>query len=176
MGTGGAKLGSLGAYHEMAAVAALPHLDLALGEDLGGFHILQQSAVALLVMLFNGGDQAELGSQLGETLLLGGLGETGVHVGPLIVFAGSGGSQILGGITDAFQLLEPHLSVLFFIVRSLQEQGRDLLIAFLLGLGCKIGVLVAGFGFAGEGGPKIFFGLGACIFVCHGNNLLHIRL
>ena len=42
--------------HNVTAVAALPHLDLALGEDLRHLHIVQQGTVALLVMLFNGGD------------------------------------------------------------------------------------------------------------------------
>ena len=45
--------------HNVTAVAALPHLDLALGEDLRHLHIVQQGTVALLVVLFNGGDQAE---------------------------------------------------------------------------------------------------------------------
>ncbi len=40
--------------HDMPAVAALPHLDLALGKDFRHFHIVQQGTVALLMMLFNG--------------------------------------------------------------------------------------------------------------------------
>ena len=66
MGAGGAQLRCAGADDQVAAVAALPNLDFALGEDFGGLHILQQGAVALLVMLLNGGDQTELGSQLVE--------------------------------------------------------------------------------------------------------------
>ena len=54
----------------MTAVAALPHLDLALSEDLRHLHIVQQGTVALLVMPFNGGDQAETLGQLMETCLL----------------------------------------------------------------------------------------------------------
>ena len=64
MGAGGADVGGLGAYHDVAAVAAFPHLDLALGEDSGGLHVVQQGTVALLVVLLNGGDQTELGGQL----------------------------------------------------------------------------------------------------------------
>ena len=105
MGAGGAEVGSLGANHDVAAVAALPHLDLTLGKDSGGFHIVQQRAVALLVVLLNGGDQTELGGQLGEALGLGGLGEALVHIRPLVVLAIGGSGQVLGGGADALQLL-----------------------------------------------------------------------
>ena len=71
----------------MAAVTALPHLDLALGEDFCHLHILQQSTIALLVVLLNSGDQTESGSQFGEALGLSGLGKTVIHVGPLVIFA-----------------------------------------------------------------------------------------
>ncbi len=40
MGTGRADLRGLGADDDMAAVAALPNLDLALGEDLCHLHVL----------------------------------------------------------------------------------------------------------------------------------------
>ena len=40
---GRAYLGGLFANDDMAAVAALPHLDLALGEDLRHLHIVQRS-------------------------------------------------------------------------------------------------------------------------------------
>ena len=57
MVAGGANLRGLLAHDDVTAVAALPHLDLALGEDLRHLHIVQQGTVALLVMLFNGGDR-----------------------------------------------------------------------------------------------------------------------
>ena len=108
---GGAYIGSLSTDHDMTAVAAFPNLDLALGKDLSGFNVLKQSAVTLLVVLLDGGDKTELGSQLGEAFLLGGLSEAGVHVGPLVVFAFSGVQQVFGGIADALELLAPHLGV-----------------------------------------------------------------
>ena len=46
---GGAQLGSLGADHDVTAVAALPDLDLGLLKDLSSLDVLQQSAVTLLV-------------------------------------------------------------------------------------------------------------------------------
>ena len=54
--TGGADLRSLLTHNDVAAVAALPHLDLALGKDLCRLYVAQQGAVALLMVLFNGGD------------------------------------------------------------------------------------------------------------------------
>ena len=71
MVAGGANLRGLLAHDDVTAVAALPHLDLALGEDLRHLHIVQQGTVALLVVLFNGGDQAETLGQLMETFLIG---------------------------------------------------------------------------------------------------------
>ena len=65
VGAGGAQLGCLGADDQVTAVTALPDLDLALGEDLLGLDIVQQCAVALLVVLLDGGNQTELGGQLG---------------------------------------------------------------------------------------------------------------
>ena len=78
--------------HNVTAVAALPHLDLALGEDLRHLHIVQQGTVALLVVLFNGGDQAETLRQLMETFLIGSFGKAVVHIRPLVVLALSGGT------------------------------------------------------------------------------------
>jgi len=148
----------------MTAVAALPHLDLALGKDFRHFHIVQQSTVALLMMLFNGGYQAEALCQLVKALLIGGLGKAVVHIRPLVVLALSGGEKVFGGVTNAVQLFEPQLGVFLLIISGFKEQRRDLLVAFLLGLGCKIGVLVACLGLTGKGSHQIFFGLSTCVF------------
>ena len=51
---------SLGAHYDVAAVAAFPHLDFALLEHGGGFHVLEECAVAFFVALFDSGDHAEL--------------------------------------------------------------------------------------------------------------------
>ena len=59
MVAGGADLRGLLAHDDVTAVAALPYLDLTLGKDLRHLHIVQQGTVALLMVLFNGGDQAE---------------------------------------------------------------------------------------------------------------------
>ena len=44
---------SLLAHNDVTAVAALPHLDRAFGEDLRRLYIVQQGTVALLMVLFN---------------------------------------------------------------------------------------------------------------------------
>ena len=129
--TGGADFRCLLAHDDVTAVAALPHLDLALGKDLRHLYIAQQGTVALLMMLFNGGDQTETLGQLMETFLVGGFGKAVVHIRPLVVLALSGGEKVFGGVTNAVQLFEPELRVLLFVLGGLEEQRRDLLVAFL---------------------------------------------
>ena len=111
---GGADFGGLGAHHDVAAVAALPHFYFALGKHFCHFNVVQQGAVALFVMLFNGSHQAEPGSQFGEALFLSRLGKAVIHIGPFVIFARGGGFQVVGGIADAVQLLEPQLGMFFF--------------------------------------------------------------
>ena len=160
---GWADLGGLLAHHDVAAVAALPHLDLALGKDLRHLHIVQQGAVTLLVVLLDGGHQTEPLRQLVEALLLGGPGKALVHIRPLVVLALSGRQQVLRCVADAVELLEPELRVLLFVLRSFEEQRRDLLVAVLLGLRSKTGVLAARLGFAGKRRHQVLFRL--CAFV-----------
>ena len=91
----------------MSAVAALPYLYFALGEHCSGLDVLEQGAVTLFVMLLDSSDAAELGGKLGEAFLIRSLGEAFVHIGPLVVLAVGGGCEVLGGVADAVQLLEP---------------------------------------------------------------------
>ena len=125
---------------------------------------MQQDTVALLVVLFNGGDQAETLGQLMETFLIGCFGKAVVHIRPLVVLVFSGGEKIFGSVANAVQLFEPQLGVFLLIISGFEEQRRDLLVAFLLGLGCKIGVLVACLGLTGKGSHQVFFGLSSCVF------------
>ena len=67
----GADLGGCRTDDDMAAVAALPDGDAALGKDLHGLHVVQELAVALLVDLLDGGHAPELLGQLMEALLVG---------------------------------------------------------------------------------------------------------
>ena len=99
-----------------------------------------------------------------KAFFIGGLGKAVVHIRPLVVLALSGGEKIFGSVADAVQLFEPQLGVFLLIISGFEEQCRDLLKAFLLGLGCKIGVLVACLGLTGKGSHQVFFGLGTCVF------------
>ncbi len=159
----GADVGSFGADDDVAAVAAFPHLYLALGEDLLGLDVVEQGTVTLFVVLLDGGHAAELGGQFGETLGFGGAGKAFVHIGPLVVLASGGSCQVLGCGADAVQLLEPQLGVLLLVLGGLQEEGGNLLEALLLGLRGEVCVLVAGFALAGEGGVQVLLRLGAGI-------------
>ena len=64
MVAGGANLRGFLTHDDVTAVAALPHLDLAFGEDLRRLYIAQQGAVTLLMVLFDGSDQTETLCQL----------------------------------------------------------------------------------------------------------------
>ena len=174
MGAHGADCRSLGANHDMSAVAALPDLYLAALKDLGSLHVVQQCTVALLMGLFNGGHASELLRQLVEALLVGLSGHALIHIRPLKVLAFCSVEQVLSGIAQLTQLLEPELGVLLLIVSRLLEQLGYLLKAALLGSRGKIGVFISRLGFAGKSLPKIFLGLGACIFVSHVKNSFRI--
>ena len=110
MVAGGANLRGFLTHDDVTAVAALPHLDLAFGEDLRRLYIAQQGAVTLLMVLFDGSDQTETLCQLVETLLIGGFGKAVVHIRPLVVLALSGGEKVFGGVANAVQLFEPQLA------------------------------------------------------------------
>ena len=139
MSAGGADLRSGSSYHDMSAVTALPNLDLALLEYLSGLNVVKKRAVSFLVRLLNSGYKAEFSCELVESLFLSGLCKARVHISPLIVLTVSGRGEVLCGVADALKLLEPKLCVLLLILSGLQKQGRDLLKAFLLCLGSKIG-------------------------------------
>ena len=126
---------------------------------------MQQCAIALLVMLFNRGYEAETVSELREALFLCGLREALIHIGPLVVLTLGGCLQVLSGISDAVQLLEPQLRMLLLVVRRLQEQRSDLFVAFLLRLRSEVGILIACLRFAGECLHQILLSLCACILI-----------
>ena len=138
----GTHVGSLGANHQMTAVAALPHGDAALLKDSLGLHILQQCAVTLFVGLLDSSNPTELLGKIVEAFLVSFLRHPDVHIRPLGILTLGGMKQILSGIAQLTQCLEPQLGVFLFVLSSLQEQGSDLLEACLLGNGGKVGVLI----------------------------------
>ena len=60
VGADWANVGGFGTYDDVSAVAAFPDLDFALFEHLGGFHVLEEGAVAFFVRLFDGSNHAKL--------------------------------------------------------------------------------------------------------------------
>ncbi len=118
MSANGADFRRLSAHYDMAAVAAFPNLDLALGKDGGRLHVFEQSAVSLLMMLFDCGYHAEFMRELVEALLLRSFGKAFLHICPLVVLALGSSGKIFAGIADSFKLLEPHFCMFLFVVRG----------------------------------------------------------
>ena len=169
-----AKLRSLNAHHQVAAVTAFPQSNTALFEDRLGLHVVQKLAITLFVSLLDGSNAAELLSQLMEAFLIGFTSHAVIHVSPLVVFALGCMQQVLSSIAQLTQCLEPQLGVFLFVLGSLQEQGSDLLEACLLGNGGKVGVLVAGLGLTGEGLPQILLSLGTGKRILCGSSFLDL--
>ena len=168
MHTGGAQFRCLDTNDNVTAVTALPNLDFTLLKDLSGFYILQQCTLTLLVVLLNSGNQTELCSQLLEALSFGGLCESGIHVGPLVVFALCSIQQVLGGTGNTvMQFLEPHLCMLLLVISSFQEQGSNLLKSTLLSLGCIVSIFISCHGFARKGSFQILFGLSTGVLISY---------
>ena len=155
---------------DVAAVAALPHAHVVALEHLAGLDAGHQLAVALLVLLLDARHAVEQLGDVGEALLARHLGELGVHLGPLLVLAGSGVGEVLhrGGNGAAVQQLEPELGVLLLVLRRLQEDVLDLDVAVLLGLAGVVLVLGVRLRLAGERVLEVLLGLAS--FEVHGTD------
>jgi hypothetical protein len=174
VGAGGAHGRGGRAFHGVAAVAAAPgHLGFPLENPVVG-HVGRQGPIALLMIGFGHRHGLKDRGDLRETLISGGLGKTRIHLGIFVVLTFGGGQEIFQGAADLagreaaadfyfapLQELEEPLGVLLFLVGGLFKDKGDLDKAFFLGFGGKIGLAVAGLGFAGEGGEEISFRLGA---------------
>ena len=162
-----ADLGRLPANHDMSAVGALPYTVAVAGKDQLILDIPEQPAVAFLVLLFDRADHLKQIRDMVEALLTRLLGEGGVHVGPLVVFALCGSLEVGCGIINAaVEQFEPDFRVLLLVCGGFLEDFRNLHIAVLFRLGGKERVLVACHGFACKCGLQVCFGAGALEF-CH---------
>ena len=122
-----ADLRSLGAHNDMTTVAALPYFHLALLKHLCGLDVLQQGTVALFVTLLDGSHETEFSGQSGESLFLGCLCKSLVHVGPFVVLAFGSVEEVFCCSTDAvMQFFVPQLCMFFLVVSSLLEDSCDL--------------------------------------------------
>ena len=118
------------------------------------------------MLLLDGAHHPELLGNLLEAFLFGLPGHSVIHIRPLVILSVGGFGQILYGGADATaaEVLEPDLGVFLFIIGRLFKDLGDLDIAVFLGLGSKVGVLVAGLGFTGEGLLEVLLGLGSFQF------------
>ena len=94
------------------------------------------------MMFLDSADHGKLSCDLDKALFLRLFRHAGIHIRPLGILALGSMEQVLGGIAQLAQSLEPQLCVLFFVFRSLEEQGGNLLVARLLGNRGKVGVLI----------------------------------
>ena len=128
------------------------------------------------MVLFNGCHATELCCQLGEALFFGCFGKGLIHIRPLKVLTVSCSGKIFRRGTDAVELFEPQFGMFLFILSCFQEKGCNLLVAFLLGLGRKIGIFVSGLGLTGKSGFQILLGLCACIGIGFHRCYLHLKI
>ena len=152
-----ANLGSLAADDDVTAVAANPGAIAVAREDEAALDVADELAIALLMMLLDGTDHAELRGDLLEALLVGDLSELVVHVGPLVVLAIGGIVQIRDRVRNStiMQVLEPNLGMLFLVLRSLEEDVRNLNVTLVLRLACVILVLGMGLRLAGKSSLQV---------------------
>ena len=159
----------------MATVRALPYTVAIAAEHNGVLNILEQTAVALLMRLFDGAYHFKLFGYLVKALLACLLGKGGIHVGPLIVLAIGSIGQVVGcaGHCTAMQILEPYFSMLLLVARGLLKDVGHLYIAVLLGLRSIVLVLGVSLRFTGKGCLEVLFGAGS--FKCfHINNISQV--
>ena len=149
------------ADNDVAADAAFPHRHFTLFKHLLHLNVVQKLAIAFFMGLFNGGDQTELSSDFREAFFFGSLREPGVHIGPFVVFAFGCSLEIGCRVADAAQEIKPQTGMFLFVASGRQEDFRELFIAFAAGNFCKVRVLVAGLGFTGKCGGKVFCRLSA---------------
>ena len=90
----GANLRGFQTGMDMTAVAALPLQLAVLQEHIAVLDVLSQLAIALLMLLLHSGNAFHHHSDGFKALFPGFLCHGGIHVGPLIVLAGSGIQQI----------------------------------------------------------------------------------
>jgi len=137
-------------------------------DDVGG-----QFAVALFVELFHLGNLLKRAGYFRKSFLPGDFRGIGVEHGPLHIFSGRRSLQIAFGVADharrigggdfklsAFQILEKHFGVLFFIFRRLQEKAGNLFVSLFLRGACKKCIAVSGLRFAGKRCQQVFLRLG----------------
>lgn len=163
MQAGGAKLRGFGAFVEVSAVDAAPDHDAVALEYAAFGKVFPEVEVALFVLFFGVGYFFPEDGDLLEAFLSGDAGKFGVEGGPLFVFAGGGGFEVIEGGADdasgegggdfqhaAFEEAEEAFGVFFFVVGGFFENLGNLDQAFFARGGGEEGVAIARLRFAGE--------------------------
>ena len=159
----GALVGGLGADDDVAAVRALPDGVAVAREDKTVLDVLQEFAIAGLMLAFDGSDLTELLGNLVESFGFSLGSHAVVHISPFVVLALSSVLQVGLSVSHlaAVEVLVPDLGMFFLIGRRFFEDLGDLNVAVLFGFGGKEGVLVAGHGFAGKCFEEVFLRFGS---------------
>ena len=138
-------VGSRLADNDMSAVGTLPDTVAFTRENNLILNVLQEFAIALLVVLLDSTDLLELFGNLVKALSTCLGSHAGVHIGPLGIFAGSSIGKVGGGVADlaTVEIFVPEFGVLFFVGSRLFEDLANLYITVFLCLGSEESVLVA---------------------------------
>ena len=158
-----ADLGSGAADVDMAADLALEDDDDTIFDgELVRLQGFEKSLVSGFVAGFDLADHLELRSDLGESFLPGDPGKLGIHLGLLVVLAGSGILKVDfgGGDASAMEIFEPELGMLALVLCRLEEKLGEFGVAFLGGDFGIIAILRVGLALSGKGGLEILLGLG----------------
>ena len=113
--------------------------------------------------LLDCGNHAELRCELLKALFFRRLGELDIHVVPLVVLALCRVEEVGRRVSDAVQLLEPHLCMRILVRCGLLKESADLLKTFLLRRGSEVQILGSRHRLAGISLLQVLLGLGACV-------------
>lgn len=91
----GARFGGFGSLADKAAVSAAPNDRGSIAEHGTILDTGAESAESLFVVFFGYADHAVHGGDFGKAFLFGGIGHCGIGLGPLFVFAGCGGLEMI---------------------------------------------------------------------------------
>ena len=131
-----ADLRSLLANDDMAAVGAFPDAIFIARENYRILDILKQFPVSFLMGFLYGSYAGKQERYVIETFFFGSLGETSIHVGPLVIFTSGSILEIYlrRWHLTAMEYLEPYLSMLFLVASSVLEKLAYLNVAIFSGL------------------------------------------
>jgi len=140
-----AGFGGAVTFMYVPAIAAFPFCFLLFLEHRSVLDVVHEGKIPFFMMFFNFGYFTPGNGYFLEAFLFGYVGERGIELGVLLVFALGGSLQVIDGVAydagriggryfdnAAFKELEKALRVLFLVIGGFKENRRDLLIPFFL--------------------------------------------